>query len=175
MATITTTTTSSSNMINAVYATPAFMSTLTALFPADSKIPNPAAWIAGIVFAAHNLPKETAAAYSYAVNAGNCPAEASNITRVFREAVFKAGTMYGTPRMINALLAVKAEMKELGVADEGAYRDPNKTIEKLNQEGVDMFYHTYGESADTTRELLKGVHPDFGIPPRGSPTERKDE
>jgi hypothetical protein len=27
-----------------------------------------------------------------------------------------------------------------------------------------MFYHTYGESADATRELLKGVHPDFGIP-----------
>jgi hypothetical protein len=162
MATITTTTTTS-NMINAMYATPAFMSTLTALFPADSKIPNPAAWIAGIVFAAHNLPKETAAAYSYAVSC--CPAEAANITRVFREAVFKAGTMYGTPRMINALLAVKAEMAELGVADEGAYRDPNKTIETLNQEGVDMFYRTYGESADTTRELLKGVHPDFGTPP----------
>jgi hypothetical protein len=49
------------------------------------------------------------------------------------------------------------------VADEGAHRDPNKTIETLRQEGVDMFYHTYGESAEATRELLRGVHPDFGM------------
>jgi hypothetical protein len=108
------TTTTRNIMINAVYATPVFMRTLTALFPSDSKIPNPAAWIAGIVFAAHNVPKETAAAYSYAVNAGSCPAEASNITRIFHEAVFKAVTMYGTPRMINALLVVKAEMGRIG-------------------------------------------------------------
>jgi hypothetical protein len=71
--------------------------------------------------------------------------------------------MYGTPHRIDALLAVKAELEASGV-DEGAYRDPNKTIETLNQEGVDMFYHTYGESAETTRELLKGVHPNFGTP-----------
>jgi hypothetical protein len=64
------------------------MSTLTALFPADSKIPNPAACIAGIVFAARNVPKETAAAHAYAFS--SCPAEALNIARFFREAVFKA-------------------------------------------------------------------------------------
>jgi hypothetical protein len=85
--------------------------------------------------------------------------------------------MYGNPRRINALLALKAEMAEQGVADEGGYRDPNRTIETRNQEGVDMIYRTYGESADTTRELLKGVRPDFGTspPPRRSPAERKDE
>jgi hypothetical protein len=116
------TTTNTSTMVNAVYATTAFLSTLTALFPTNSTLPNPAAWIAGIVFAAHNLPSETAAAYAYAVNASSCPAEASNASRVFREAVFKAGTMYGTPRMINALLEVRKEMETLGVADEGAYR-----------------------------------------------------
>jgi hypothetical protein len=64
------------------------------------------------------------------------------------------------------------------VADQGAYRDPNKTIETLNQEGVDMFYRIYGESTDTIRELLEGVHPDFGTPPLHHPlfpAERKDE
>jgi thiamine transporter ThiT len=98
-------------MVHAVYATTDFLSTLTALFPTDSTIPILAAWIAGIVFAAHNLPKETVATYSYTVNTSSCLADAPNTTRVFHEAVFKAGTMYGTPRMINELLAVSGEMK----------------------------------------------------------------
>jgi hypothetical protein len=88
-----------------------------------------------------------------------------NLQHLFREAVFKAGTISATPRMINALLAVKEELEALRVADEGAYRDPNKTIETLHHEVVDMFCHTYGESSEATRELLKGVHPDFGTPP----------
>jgi hypothetical protein len=34
-----------------------------------------------------------------------------------------------------------------------------------HKKGLDMFYHTEGESAETTRELLNCVHPDFGTPP----------
>jgi hypothetical protein len=37
---------------------------------------------------------------------------------------------------------------------------------------MDMFYRTYGRSAETTRELLKGVHSDFGTPPPFPAQER---
>jgi uncharacterized protein YukJ len=50
--------------------------------------------------------------------------------------------------MNQAFLVVPEEMETLGVADEGARRDLNNTIETLNQEGVDMVYHTYGESGE---------------------------
>jgi hypothetical protein len=41
------------------------------------------------------------------------------------------------------------------------YRDPDKTLETLDQEGVDMFYHTYGESAEAIRELSRERNQEF--------------
>ncbi|KAA8893776.1 hypothetical protein FN846DRAFT_977475 [Sphaerosporella brunnea] len=142
-------------------ATPAFLTTLTALFPANSTLPNPALWVAGIVFAAHSLPSEVAEVYTHAVNSTTCAEEKKNTTRVFREALFKTGNLYGAPRMINSLLEVRKTMDVVGVPDEAGYRDHDMPVEKLNEAGVKMFNHTYGEGAADTRELLRGVHPDF--------------
>jgi hypothetical protein len=91
------------------------------------------------------LENETAAASYYAVNTTSFPAEAS--TRVIHEAVFRAGTMYGTSLLAQVLLTARGEMEVFMVADKGSYRDPNNAIGTLHEEAVDMFSYTYGESA----------------------------
>jgi hypothetical protein len=94
--------------------------------------------------AAENLANETAAAYYYAVNTTSFPAEAS--TPVIHEAVFRAGTMYGTSFMAEVLLTARGEMEVFMVADKGSYRDPNNAIGTLHQEAVDMFSYTCEEN-----------------------------
>jgi hypothetical protein len=71
--------------------------------------------------------------------------------------------------MNQAFLAVPEEMETLGVADEGARRDLNNTIETLSQEGVDIFYHTCGGSDERPQSVCAAftwieVSPGFLFP-----------
>jgi hypothetical protein len=97
-------------------ATPEYLSHLRSLFPANSSIQNPYAYVIGIVFAANNKPPETVAVYQHAIADTDDPA---GVTRKFREALFKTAVLYGAPRMINALLEVE---KVSTVPAESPYR-----------------------------------------------------
>lgn len=87
-----------------------FLSHLASLFPSTSSIPNPYGYVAGIVFAANNAPREVATVYLHAVaraaQAGGGQEAETTTSRRFREALFKTTVLYGAPRMINALLEV---------------------------------------------------------------------
>ena len=87
--------------------TTAFLTHLATLYPAPAPLRNPYDYVAGIVFAAQNRPAAAAAAYAHGLAHFGAGAAAAT-TRVFREALFKTGVLYGAPRMINALAAVKA-------------------------------------------------------------------
>jgi hypothetical protein len=84
----------------------------------------------------------------------------------------KAVTMYGTPDMINVFAGRTIGRWGPWDSRTGAH---NQETAEFRQEGVTMFYHTYGETAsvEATRDLLSGVHLDFGTPPFVSP-ERDD-
>jgi hypothetical protein len=58
---------------------------------------------------AHNFATENTAVYSCAFSTSSCPAEASNTTGPFHEALFKARTTYGTPCMINPSGGTRAD------------------------------------------------------------------
>ena len=45
-----------------------------------------------------------------------------------------------------------------------AGRDPTLPPNVLRERGERLFNETYGSSAQQTRTLLRGVHPDFGSP-----------
>ena len=85
-------------------ATPKFLSHLRSLFSADSVFAknSPYAYIAGIAFAALDRPQDVVAVYLHARSSNS----STTMTRVFREALFKTGVLYGVPRMINSLKEV---------------------------------------------------------------------
>lgn len=97
-----------------------FLKHLSTLFPATSPLQNPYHYIAGIVYAANNLPQDAAATYQHALL--TLPQSATSITRIFREALFKTGVLYGAPRMINALLEAGKWIPDGVPSDEEGYR-----------------------------------------------------
>jgi hypothetical protein len=79
--------------------------------------------------------------------------------------------MYGIPHMINAFAGCTMERWGPWDSQTGAH---NRETAEFRQDGVNMFYYTYGETVEATRDLLSGVHLDFGTPPFVS-QERQDK
>lgn len=142
-------------------ASPEFLEHLAALFPSSSSRANPYHYIAGIVLAANNHFDDAAAVYTHAVSASS--STKVDTSRIFREALFKTGVLYGAPRMINTLLAVSAVTPaDVLEADKGVkFRDTDMDVATMTEKGYELFRETYGESSDQTIEMLQRVHPDF--------------
>ncbi|KAL7273014.1 hypothetical protein RUND412_004158 [Rhizina undulata] len=139
-----------------------FLDSIQALFPADSALVNPWFYIAAMVYAANNLFAEAAAVYAHALKGISASEFEKRVemTRKYREALFKVNVIYGAPRMINTLLEVnKLTPPELN--DHQMYRNPNMPLGELTSRGHELFAEYYGASTDSTLQKLGTVHPDF--------------
>ncbi|KAI0324700.1 hypothetical protein GY45DRAFT_1313434 [Cubamyces sp. BRFM 1775] len=165
------------------YATPAFLTSLKAHYPANGPstaaypgaLANPWALVAAVAFSASNVPEAVPAVFAHAleelraeqrargVGGGSEEAQREELVlaRKVREAVLQSGLLSGMPRTINSLMALNEVMPE-NLRDSKTLRDTNKHMSEYDRRGEQLFRAMYRDTADTVQGLLDAAYPDLG-------------
>ncbi|KAI0648367.1 hypothetical protein C8Q79DRAFT_1045071 [Trametes meyenii] len=162
-------------------ATPAFLDSLKALYPADGPstkaypgaLANPWVIVAAVAFSASNAPEAVPVVFEHALAelradqqargvAGDAAVqEQLNLARKVRESVFQSGLLSGMPRTINSLFTLSEVMPE-ALRETKTLRDTNKHMSECDRRGEELFRAMYRDTADTVQGLLDAAYPDLG-------------
>ncbi|KAI8999097.1 hypothetical protein BD414DRAFT_144793 [Trametes punicea] len=162
-------------------ATPAFLNSLKALYPAGGPsttaypgaLPNPWPLVTAVAFSASNVPEAVPVVFKFALEEllaeqrakGTEGEEAFReqlvLARKLRESVLQSGLLSGMPRAINSLIALHEVMPE-NVRETKILRDTNKHMSEFDKSGEELFRAMYRDTADAVQGLLDSAYPDLG-------------
>ncbi|KAI0355056.1 hypothetical protein OH77DRAFT_1437041 [Trametes cingulata] len=163
------------------YATPAFLSSLKAIYPTGGPsttahpgaLPNPWVLITAVTFSAANVPEAVPIVFKYALdelraeqNAKGIAGEAAHeeqlvLARKMRESILQSGLLSGMPRTINSFIALNEVMPE-NLRETKVLRNTNEHMSDVDKRAEELFRAMYRDTADAVQGLLDSAYPDLG-------------
>ncbi|KAJ8096326.1 hypothetical protein PM082_011484 [Marasmius tenuissimus] len=137
-----------------------FFPELKSLYTATNTCSTTWACIAAVAFSGFNVPEAVPLIFECAQRHENV--EGKLLVRRIREALFKSGLMYGFPKSINGLAALRNVLPE-ELQDRTPLRpDPTTQLDETKKKGQVLFDQLYGEKSPTVSNFLEEIHSDLG-------------
>ncbi|KAK7022888.1 hypothetical protein VNI00_016875 [Paramarasmius palmivorus] len=130
---------------------------LRSLYP----YPNDTIWacIAAIAYSGCNIPSGVPAIFNFVATP---PTERLVLVRKMKDAIFKAGMLFGYPKAINGLLELHNILPP-ELRDTEPFRNQTTSLPSLTQSGYEYFTTVYGDTAKSVDTLLRDIYPDMGF------------